>query len=333
MLIKFSFFRNMRRALVVLAMLFSFSVLGTQSVQANPAARELLSAGKQAFAQEQYEKARDLLQQAAGKNESDIEIQMWLGLALFADGREWEAMSAWRSGVGNPRWEPIADYLRGLGWWKMNRPKDAIDYFKESQIDTVSGKSILFTPAREAIVKVQAGEMPLDISRWPDISTLSKQQTPASPSVKTSKPTVTSTKKQSVTQTKPKIPAPKGSKPRSGRWIATVHNGYKGDKLTFRVSADGKRIEKVEFTGHWMNRNSASGMAAEVLRNLDPPKPFVVTGGVFSAVQQVPKSRMWWEFTGRFKSATTAEGTYRCSYAGGQNDTYQLKWTARYVGA
>jgi hypothetical protein len=324
--------QKISRAFVVLAVLLSCSVWAGPSALASPAARELLNAGKNAFAQAQYEEAKELLQQAAGKNGKDIEIQMWLGLALYADGHEWEAMSAWRSGVGNPRWEPVADYLRGLAWWQMNRTKDAVDYFKETEIDTVTGRSVRFTPAREAIAKVQAGEAAPGISSWPDLSTLSKPQVPVAAPAKTSKPVASSASKKPVAQNKPKTLPQKGSKPRSGRWVATVHNGYKGDKLTFRVSADGKRVENVEFTGHWMNRNSASGMAAEVLRNLDPPKPFAVNSGAFSAVQQVSKSRMWWEFTGRFTSATTAEGTYRCAFAGGQNDTYQLKWTARYVG-
>jgi hypothetical protein len=122
---------------------------------------------------------------------------------------------------------------------------------------------------------------------------------------------------------------PAGTQPRRGKWIATISNGYKGDTLTFRVSADGKRIERIEFKGHWSNRD---GTRVEALRNLDPPAPFAIAGGAVSGTQNVAKSRMWWELTGRFKSATTVEGTYRCAFAGGENDTYRLKWTARYVG-
>lgn len=331
-IMRFFSFQNISRAFFIVATLLSCSVWSSQSALANPAAQGLLSSGKNAFAQAQYEQARDLLQQAAAKNGKDLEIQMWLGLALYADGQEWEAMSAWRNGVGTPRWEPVADYLRGLAWWRMNWSKDAINYFKEAQIDTVTGKTVQFAAAREAIAKVQAGESAPDISSWPDLSTLSKPQSPLTAPAKASKPAAASVKKKPIAQNKSKATPQKVSKPRSGRWVAVVHNGYKGDKLTFRVSADGKRVENVEFTGHWMNRNSASGIGAEVLRNLDPPQPFAVGGGAFSAVQQVSKSRMWWEFTGKFTSATTAEGTYRCAYAGGQNDTYKLKWTARYVG-
>lgn len=119
-----------------------------------------------------------------------------------------------------------------------------------------------------------------------------------------------------------------GVNPSGGKWVATISNGYKGDKLTFTVSADGKRVENVSFVGYWQKRDR---MSIEELKNLDPADPFAVTKGIFSAVQQIPKSRMWWEVTGRFITPTTAEGTYRAAYAGGENDTYKLKWTGKKV--
>ena len=118
-----------------------------------------------------------------------------------------------------------------------------------------------------------------------------------------------------------------GAHPAAGKWEATVTNGYKGDKITFTVAADGKTIKAVAIKGYW---KSSSGI--ELLQHLDPPNPFTVTKGGFSAVQQVEKARMWWEFTGRFVTSTTAEGTYRAAYAGGSSDTYRLKWTAKRVG-
>ena len=122
-------------------------------------------------------------------------------------------------------------------------------------------------------------------------------------------------------------PAQTGATPMAGKWEATVTNGYKGDKLTFTVAADGKTIKDVEFVGYW---KGSSGI--ERLQHLDPPNSFTVAKGGFSAVQQVEKARMWWEFTGHFVTATTAEGTYRAAYAGGSSDTYKLKWTAKRVG-
>ncbi len=120
-----------------------------------------------------------------------------------------------------------------------------------------------------------------------------------------------------------------GAQPAAGKWEATVTNGYKGDKITFTVAADGKTIKDVEFKGYW--KDGGLGSIAYV-ENLDPPNPFKIAKGGFSAVQQVEQARMWWEFTGRFINATTAEGTYRAAYAGGYNDTYKLKWTAKRVG-
>lgn len=117
--------------------------------------------------------------------------------------------------------------------------------------------------------------------------------------------------------------------PKPGKWEATVSNGYKGDKITFRVSADGRRIEDVEFKGNWRSRSGYT----ETLENLDLPKPVTISKNAFSDTQQVPKAGMWWEFIGNFTSATTAEGSYRCAFAGGENDTYKLKWTAKRVGS
>jgi hypothetical protein len=119
-----------------------------------------------------------------------------------------------------------------------------------------------------------------------------------------------------------------GANPMAGKWEATISNGYKGDKLVFTISADGKQVENVTFTGYWQNRDRT----IEVLKNLDPPNPFLINKGAFSAVQQVSKSRIWWEFTGRFLTYSTAEGTYRVAYAGVENDTYKLKWTAKRIG-
>lgn len=120
----------------------------------------------------------------------------------------------------------------------------------------------------------------------------------------------------------------KGIQPMPGKWKAIVSNGYKGDVITFTVKPGGKIIENVEFAGYWR----ASGRT-EVLVDLDPPGTFQVTNGLFSEVKQVPKSGMWWEFIGIFKTTTTAEGSYRAAFSGGASDTYKLKWEAKRIGS
>lgn len=154
-----------------------------------------------------------------------------------------------------------------------------------------------------------------DRLRFPGTAAAPKQ---AKPAAATAMPVV---QKESV-------PSVAGANPMAGRWEATVTNGYKGDKLFFTVSADGKRITNVVFKGYW--KDPTLGLA--LVEHLNPPNPFPVTKGAFGAVQQVETARMWWEFIGVFTSPTVAEGSYRAAYAGGVNDTYKLKWTAKRVG-
>ncbi len=328
-------------------LLITFVLLGVFStnLRADEAPKSILEKGIVLFRDQKYKAAIQQLKSAADKQPNNVETQLWLGLALEADEQPLEAMAAWRSGNGNAKWEPIADYLKGLSWWKMNRANDATACLKDALVNLTDGKSVQFQPARDALAKIKEGEPAPEVSSWPDLSTLAQvSKNLAGPKGSAPKPVAakkTAAAKKPVVNKKPiaakskllpkttaKTPPTSGTKPRAGKWVATVSNGYKGDVLTFRVSADGKRVEKVEFKGYWQNKERTG---PEILQNLDPPSAFAVSGGTFSAVQQVVKSRMWWEFIGVFKTATTAEGTYRCAYAGGDNDTYKLKWTAHYV--
>lgn len=119
----------------------------------------------------------------------------------------------------------------------------------------------------------------------------------------------------------------KGVKPSPGKWKAIISNGFKGDVLTFTVNNDSKRIENVEFVGYWR----ASGRT-EILVDEDPPGTFAIADGQFSEIKKVEKARMWWEFSGKFNSSTSAQGTYRVAYSGGASDTYLLKWEAKKIG-
>jgi len=164
-------------------------------------------------------------------------------------------------------------------------------------------------------------------SSWDEWVGKDRLRLPGTKATPAANKTATTTKKEAFAVTeKVSTPAPTGANPMAGKWEATVSNGYKGDKLTFTVAPDGKTIKNVEFKGYW---RGSSGI--ELLQHLDPPNPFKVTKGGFSGVQQVEQASMWWEFTGRFITATTAEGTYRAAFAGGSSDTYQLKWTAKRV--
>ncbi|MNS47436.1 hypothetical protein D3C72_799640 [compost metagenome] len=116
-------------------------------------------------------------------------------------------------------------------------------------------------------------------------------------------------------------PAATGSRLQPGMWEATVANGFKGDKITFRVAADGVTIQDVVFTGNWRCSGSTKIMDVPHV-----PGSFTVTAGAFSEVKREPY--LAWTFEGRFTSATEATGTFRSEYDT-DCDTYKLNWTAR----
>ena len=99
--------------------------LGQTVSHADEAPKSILEIGIQLFREEKYEDAVQQLKDAAEKQSNHVEMQLWLGLALEANGQPFEAMAAWRSGNGNAKWDPISDYLKGSSWWKMNRANDA----------------------------------------------------------------------------------------------------------------------------------------------------------------------------------------------------------------
>src|SRR5687768_6242905 len=111
-----------KKLLITMALSGIFS----DSLTAAEAPQTILETGIQSFREQKFEAAMKQMQKAVENQPGDIAAQLWLGLAHGADGQPWQAMSAWRNGVGSPKWEPIADYLRGLGWWKMGMEKDAI---------------------------------------------------------------------------------------------------------------------------------------------------------------------------------------------------------------
>jgi hypothetical protein len=112
-----------------------------------------------------------------------------------------------------------------------------------------------------------------------------------------------------------------GAKPGGGLWKATISNGYKGQTLSFRVSADGKIISGVAFKGYLICRGSRIEDT-----QLAPLKNIVITDDSF-ADKQLYEGQIRIDFNGTFTSATDASGTYRVM-SSTDSDTYELKWTA-----
>ena len=108
-------------------------------------------------------------------------------------------------------------------------------------------------------------------------------------------------------------------------YTGTISNGYKGAKITFELSKDGKKIENLTFNGYWRCGSSTELIAA------GPEKVIAVNNGKINAIITEPEnggaSAFRFEIQGTF-TGKTAQGTFRMSIAGLSCDTYKLNWTA-----
>jgi hypothetical protein len=108
-------------------------------------------------------------------------------------------------------------------------------------------------------------------------------------------------------------------------WVGTISNGYKGDSIRFDISADGKRLENLTFTGYWRCSGGIEQMT------MGPEKSFSIKDGKVLGVITEPENGGASAF--RFDlnaviSGKSASGTLRINLNALGCDTYQLKWTA-----
>ncbi|MFD2163171.1 hypothetical protein ACFSJU_12265 [Paradesertivirga mongoliensis] len=109
------------------------------------------------------------------------------------------------------------------------------------------------------------------------------------------------------------------------KFNGTFSNGYKGAKISFELSKDGKTIENLTFTGYWRCGSSTEQITA------GPEKSIPVKGGKVQAIIVDPEnggsSAFRFEIDGIIKG-NAAQGTFRMSITGLSCDTYKLNWTA-----
>ncbi|WP_207425619.1 hypothetical protein [Pedobacter sp. SYSU D00535] len=109
------------------------------------------------------------------------------------------------------------------------------------------------------------------------------------------------------------------------KFNGTFSNGYKGAKISFELSKDGKTIKNLTFNGYWRCGSSTEQITA------GPEKPISVANGVIKSVITDPEnggaSAFRFDIQGTVKG-NTASGTFRMSIAGLSCDTYLLNWTA-----
>jgi hypothetical protein len=115
--------------------------------------------------------------------------------------------------------------------------------------------------------------------------------------------------------------------PSAKKFSGTFSNGMKGDKISFVLSADGKRVQDVTFQGYWR----CSGRLEMITIGPESEKGFPVVNGKVDGVIVEPEdggsTAFRFELHGIIKG-NKASGTYRMNINALGCDSYKLNWTA-----
>jgi hypothetical protein len=112
------------------------------------------------------------------------------------------------------------------------------------------------------------------------------------------------------------------------KFVGTFSNGFKGAKLSFTLSANGKQVQSLTFDGYWRCGGSTEPIKAS------PDKSFPVVNGKIQGVILDPENGGASAFRFNLEgvvSGTQANGTFRMSIAGLSCDTYKLNWSAESI--
>ncbi|RYG23426.1 tetratricopeptide repeat protein [bacterium] len=287
-----------------------------------------LEKGIQLVVDKRYEDALDVLSEANKETPNDALTNLWLGLAYQGAKQPHEAMAAWRVSFGNPKWEPIADTLRGYGWWALGDTRYAELTFKEALVNLRDSKVIRFKPATDGLVALAGGAPVPSVAKWIErvglVEATKKALNPEAAAPEEAEKPVERPRAEPPKEAEPKAPKGVNVKPVAGKWIAKrTSGGYNDGKILFTVSADGKRITDVVFIGHWYDRERRRTEPVTT----GPEKPYAITSGGWGGLQTNSKAGFGWEFSGRLTSARSAVGSFR-GYAAGVYDTGTVQWKA-----
>jgi len=312
----------MKKSHVLIATFVLFLALGTIA-PAQVGRGDSLEQGVDHFYAENYPEAFKSFELAEVENPGNHAAYLWHGLTLTAMGDIGRASSVWLEMPYDVKHKATFRYLQGLAYWRAGETAQAKWWFEAL-------RDYKETPAyplsQTALKSLLSGEQAPPISEWASLAKLpgakgvSSSQTGASSLPSEPQPSV------STVASAPGKAVFAGASPGGGQWRGTISNGYKGQTIGFRVSADGKTISDVVFQGYLIRR----GGGIEDTQ-LAPLRNIPVNGGAFEDTQLNGASKVRFDFTGVFTSATTAEGTYRVM-SDTDCDTYKLNWTASRVG-
>jgi hypothetical protein len=271
--------------------------------------------GVELFYQKDYVGAIKEFEKAEVENPANHSAYLWHGLAFTALGDlETGAANIWLKMPWDEKAKMLSRYFMGLGYWREGRTNPAKYWFQETFNYKQTPGYKLSQAALTALLNDQ--EVP-PIETWATLASL-----PGAKGAKDSTDKAKSSDKSVSEAETADSPTQEGARPSGGLWKATISNGYKGQTLSFRVSADGKTISDITFQGYLQCRGSR-------LENtqLAPLENVAVSGGSFSSMQLNGGAQVRFDFNGTFTSATTASGTYRVR-SSTDCDSYELKWTA-----
>lgn len=265
--------------------------------------------GVELFYAKDYAGAVSEFEKAEADNPANHAAYLWHGLAYTALGDlDGKASNIWLKMPYDEKWKSTYRYFMGLGYWQAGYTNSAKYWFEETMKHPETPASKLAQTALKSLLN--DGEVP-PFETWATLAQLpgaKAVQGKSASSYNENQP-----EKSGASQTS-------GAKPSGGLWRGTISNGYTGQKISFRVSADGKTISAIAFEGYIRCSGSTENTRLAPLENVP------VSNGSFSKTElQDPQIRF--DFNGAFTSATTASGTYRIQ-SGTDCDTYELKWTA-----
>ena len=289
-----------------------------------------LQKGIQLVMDKRYEDALDVLSAVDKETPKDALTNLWLGLAYQGAKQPYEAMNAWRVSFGNPKWEPLADTLRGYGYWALGDTAYAERTFKEALVNLRDSKVVRFKPATDGLAALEGGAPVPSVAKWIErvglVDATKKALDPdAEPAEEVEKPVEAPKAKPAAEESEPyKPPTGANVRPVSGKWAGVrTSGGYQKGKIQFTVSADGKSVKDVVFIGWWYDHIERRTESVTT----GPDGSFSIKSGGFGDHRTNKKAGFGWWFEGKLISPTKMTGKFR-AYAAGTYDTYPIEWTA-----
>ncbi len=117
---------------------------------------------------------------------------------------------------------------------------------------------------------------------------------------------------------------------RPGLWTGPVSCGYKGDSISFMVSADGQQIGDVTFSGYWRCKDGSSSFSNIKRMDVGHVPGVFRTGSDGSFSEEKREPYLLWTLAGQADGPARASGTVRIEYAA-ECDTFRLEWAAQPV--